>query len=88
MFAVGMTPTPELDAAVKANVEIVLAALAPWDSGRMYLNFAEKRRRGEELFGNLTYRRLQTVKAAVDPEDVFRSNHPIRLPSAEARKAA
>jgi FAD/FMN-containing dehydrogenase len=89
MFAVGITPTPELDAAVKAHVEIVLAALAPWDSGRMYLNFAEKRRRGEELFGDLTYRRLQTVKAAVDPDDVFRSNHPVRLPGAEpGRKAA
>ena len=88
MFTVGMTPTPELETAVKVHVEIVLAALAPWDSGRMYLNFAEKRRRGEELFGDLTYRRLQTVKAAVDPEDVFRSNHPVRLPSAEARKAA
>jgi FAD/FMN-containing dehydrogenase len=88
MYAVGATPNPELDAAVKAHVELVLAALAPWDSGRMYLNFAEKRRRGEELFGDLTYRRLQTVKAAVDPEDVFRSNHPVRLPSVEARKAA
>jgi FAD/FMN-containing dehydrogenase len=88
MYAVGMTPTPELDAAVKAHVEIVLTALGPWDSGRTYLNFAEKRRRGEELFGELTYRRLQAVKAAVDPEDVFRSNHPVRLPSAEARRAA
>ena len=88
MFAVGATPTPELDAGVKAHVEVLLTALAPWDSGRMYLNFAEKRRRGEELFGELTYRRLQTVKAAVDPEDVFRSNHPVRPPSAEARKAA
>jgi FAD/FMN-containing dehydrogenase len=88
MFAVGSTPTPELDTAVKAHVETLLAALAPWDSGRMYLNFAEKRRRGEELFGDLTYRRLQTVKAAVDPDDVLRSNHPVRLPSAEARRAA
>jgi hypothetical protein len=37
----------------------------------------------------VTYRRLQAVKAAVDPDDVFRSNHPIYLPAAaEARKAA
>jgi hypothetical protein len=28
------------------------------------------------------------VKAAVDPDDVFRSDHPIRLPAAEVRKAA
>src|SRR5580765_432331 len=75
MFAVGMSPTPELGAAVQAHVELVQNALAPWDSGRTYLNFAEKRERGERLFGDLTYRRLQTVKAAVDPDDVFRSNH-------------
>jgi hypothetical protein len=89
MFAVGMSPTPELGAAVRAHVELVQNALAAWDSGRMYLNFAEKRQRGERLFGDLTYRRLQTVKASVDPEDVFRSNHPVRLPAAaEARRAA
>jgi FAD/FMN-containing dehydrogenase len=89
MFAVGMTPTPELGAAVRAHVELVHNALASWDSGRMYSNFAEKRQRGERLFGDLTYRRLQTVKAAVDPDDVFRSNHPVRLPAAaEERRAA
>jgi FAD/FMN-containing dehydrogenase len=89
LFAVGMSPTPEVGAAVTAHVELVQNALAAWDSGRMYLNFAEKRQRGERLFGDLTYRRLQTVKAAVDPDDVFRSNHPVRLPAApEARRAA
>ena len=89
MFAVGMAPTPEAGAAVKAHVELVQNALAPWDAGRAFSNFAMKRERGERLFGDLTYRRLQTVKAAVDPDDVFRSNHPVRLPAApEARQAA
>jgi len=88
MFAVGMSPTPELGAAVQAHVELVQHALAPWDSGRAYLNFAEKRQRGDRLFGELTHRRLQTVKATVDRDDVFRSNHPVRLPATEARRAA
>lgn len=88
MFAVGMAPTPEAGAAVKAHVELVQNALAPWDSGRTFSNFATKRERGERLFGDVTYRRLQTVKAAVDPGDVFRSNHPVRLPAAEVRQAA
>jgi FAD/FMN-containing dehydrogenase len=88
LFAVGMSPTPELGAAVRAHVELVQNALAPWDSGRMYLNFAEKRQGGERLFGDLNYRRLQTVKAAVDPDDVFRSNHPVRLPTAQEVKQA
>jgi FAD/FMN-containing dehydrogenase len=89
LFALGMAPTPEFGAGVKAHVEIVQAVLSPWDSGRTYLNFAEKRQRGERLFGDATYRRLQAVKAAVDPDDVFRSNHPVYLPSGgEAKKAA
>jgi FAD/FMN-containing dehydrogenase len=89
MFAVGMAMTEEMGAAVKAHVEIVQAVLGPYDSGRMYLNFAEKRQRGERLFGDTTYRRLQAVKAAVDPDDAFRSNHPVYLPAAvETRKAA
>jgi berberine-like enzyme len=88
LFAVGMAPTPDAGTAVKAQVELVQNALAPWDSGRAYSNFATKRERGERLFGDLTYRRLQTVKATVDPDDVFRSNHPVRLPATEVRQAA
>ena len=88
MFAVGMAMTPELGAAVRAHIEIVQASLASWDAGRDYLNFTERRERGERLFGSTTYRRLQTVKGKVDPEDVFRSNHPVRLPGGRLRKAA
>jgi FAD/FMN-containing dehydrogenase len=88
LFAVGMAPTPDAGTAVKAQVELVQNALVPWDAGRAYSNFATKRERGERLFGDLTYRRLQTVKATVDPDDVFRSNHPVRLPATEVRQAA
>jgi FAD/FMN-containing dehydrogenase len=88
LFAVGMAPTPEHGAAVKAHVELVQSALGPWDAGR-FSNLTTKRERGERLWGDVNYRRLQAVKAAVDPDDVFRSNHPIRLPAAqEARRAA
>ena len=88
MNAVGMAPTAEAGAAVRAHIELVQSALARWDSGRAFSNFATKRERGERLFGDVTYRRLQAVKAAVDPDDVFRSNHPVRLPAAEVRQAA
>jgi FAD/FMN-containing dehydrogenase len=88
MFAVGISMTPEMGAAMRAHVEVVHAALASWDAGRDYLNFTERRERGERLFGSATYRRLQTVKGKVDPEDVFRSNHPVRLPGGRLRKAA
>ncbi|MDX6408027.1 MAG: hypothetical protein QOE13_1098 [Gaiellaceae bacterium] len=88
MFAVGISMTPEMGAAMKAHVEVIHAALASWDAGRDYLNFTERRERGERLFGSATYRRLQTVKGKVDPDDVFRSNHPVRLPGGRLRRAA
>jgi FAD/FMN-containing dehydrogenase len=88
MFAVGIAMTPEMGAAVKAHVEVVQSALSKWDAGRDYLNFTERRERGERFYGELTYRRLQAVKADVDPDDVFRSNHPIRLPANRLRKVA
>jgi FAD/FMN-containing dehydrogenase len=88
LFAVGISMTPELGAAMRAHIELVHAALASWDAGRDYLNFTERRERGERLFGKSTYSRLQNVKAQVDPGDVFRSNHPVRLPKDRLREAA
>ena len=86
MFAVGMAMTPELGAAVRAHIEIVQAALASWDCGPQLPQLHRRRERGERLFGSTTYRRLQSVKGKVDPEDVFRSNHPVRLPGGRLRK--
>jgi FAD/FMN-containing dehydrogenase len=88
MFAVGIAMTPEMGAAVGVHVQVVQSALAKWDAGRDYLNFTERRERGERFYGDLTYRRLQAVRSAVDPEDVFRSNHPIRLPAKRLPKVA
>jgi hypothetical protein len=62
MFAVGISMTSEMGAAMKAHAEFVHSALASWDAGRDYLNFTERRERGERLFGSATYRRLHTVK--------------------------
>jgi hypothetical protein len=77
-----------MGAAVKAHLEVLQSVLARWDAGRDYLNFTERRVRGERFYGDLTHRRLQAVKSEVDPEDVFRSNHPIRLPARRLRKVA
>ena len=88
VFAVGITPTPEARAAVRSHIEFVRGALAPWSDGRDYLNFTERRERGQRLFGAKTFAPLQAVKSKVDPHDVFRSNHPIRVPATRLRKAA
>jgi FAD/FMN-containing dehydrogenase len=88
VFAVGIAATPAMAATVSAHIEFVQAALAPWDSGRDYLNFTERRERGQRFFGPKAFARLQAVKAKVDPDDVFRSNHPIRVPVTRLRRAA
>jgi hypothetical protein len=77
MFAVGLAMTPEMGAAVDEAVDRAKAALAPWESERSYLNFAERRGDSARLYGPETYRRLRRIKAAYDPGDMFAANHPI-----------
>jgi len=88
LSAVGVAATPAMGAAVKAHVELVQAAMSRWDSGRDYLNFTQRRERGDRFFGPKAFARLQAVKARVDPDDVFRSNHPIRVAATRLRRVA
>ena len=77
LFAGGMVPAPELEAAVRAQVHAVKAALAPWAASQMYLNFADTQREAASFWPEHAYRRLRRIKAAVDPGDLIRANHPI-----------
>jgi FAD binding domain-containing protein len=77
LFAVGMAMTPEMGAAVEAHVERVIEAMDPWDAGRRYLNFTERPSDASAFFPEGTLRRLQVVKRASDPGDMFCSNHPV-----------
>jgi FAD/FMN-containing dehydrogenase len=88
LSAGGPAATPAIGAAVKAHVELVQAAMSRWDSGRDYLNFTQRRERAERFFGAKAFARLQAVKARVDPGDVFRSNHPVRVPATRLRRVA
>jgi hypothetical protein len=77
MFAVGIGATAELAEQTHRDVAKVLTALEPWDSGRDYLNWRETRQPGERLFSAERYERLLEIKSKVDPDDVFRSHHPV-----------
>jgi hypothetical protein len=77
LLAGGMTPAPELESAVRAQVEAVKDALRPWASRHMYLNFAETQRDPASFWTEQAYSRLRRIKARVDPENIIRSNHPI-----------
>lgn len=79
MFAVGMAPTPELGAAVEAQVAGLKDALSPWRTSHEYLNFVERPVDSRTLYAHeYTYRRLQAVKAKYDRQDMIQANHPIR----------
>jgi FAD binding domain/Berberine and berberine like len=78
LFAAGITANEEMKGAVEAHVAALKAALAPWAARRDYFNFADRQDDAESLFPADTYRGLQWVKAAYDPEELFRGSHPIR----------
>jgi FAD binding domain len=77
LYAVGMTPVPDLVAPVMGQVGAIKQALAPWAAGQMYLNFAETQGSAAPFWTEQAYQRLRRIKADVDPGDVIRSNHPI-----------
>lgn len=77
MFAVGMPTDPQVGEAIAKQCEIVKEALEPWDSGVRYGNFTEAPVDSAMCFPPETYERLQQVKLTYDPDDLFRSNHPI-----------
>jgi UDP-N-acetylenolpyruvoylglucosamine reductase len=77
MVAAGAVPAPQLKPRVRAQVQAVKNALAPWAARHMYLGFAATTREPATLWTEQAYHRLRRIKAAVDPSDVIRSNHPV-----------
>jgi FAD/FMN-containing dehydrogenase len=75
----GMWERPEDDEANIAHTRGLAAAMKPWTTGRVYLNFIgdEGRGRVEAAFGPEKYARLQQLKRIWDPENVFRHNQNI-----------
>jgi hypothetical protein len=63
---------------MRAQLDAVADAFAPYDSGRRYLNFTEAHSDPARFFTPEVYARLRTVKQRVDPDEVFRANHHIR----------
>jgi FAD/FMN-containing dehydrogenase len=70
--------TPGAAAAAGPAVAAVMAAVTPWAAARTYLNIAETRRDPAAFWSPCAYDRLRRIKAAVDPHDLIRSNHPIQ----------
>jgi hypothetical protein len=77
LFAVSMTPVPDLVAPVMAQVQAIKDALAPWAAPQMYLNYAETQIPAASFWTEHAYQRLRRIKAAADPGNLIRANHPI-----------
>jgi hypothetical protein len=78
VYAVGMAGTPELAPLVAGAIDLLLDALAPWDAGRRYPNFAERRADASGFYPAETTARLRRIRAAYDPDELIRSAHPIK----------
>jgi len=77
MYSVGLAPDSASGAAVRSHLDAVQESMAPWDSGRMYLNFAERPRDADAFYARPVLERLRAIKAKYDPGNMFHANHPI-----------
>jgi FAD/FMN-containing dehydrogenase len=77
LYSVGLAMSPEMAEATSAHVKKVGETLAPWSSGRRYLNFVDVPAPAALSFDDDTYARLLDVRARYDPDNVFRANHEV-----------
>jgi FAD/FMN-containing dehydrogenase len=77
VFGVGAAFDEAARAAVDEHLDLVLSELAPYSTGRRFLNFADRPGDVSAFFSPEVWRRLAAAKAEYDPGDLFRANHPI-----------
>jgi hypothetical protein len=75
-FGLGVAEDGDGAAAVRTSLEAVRRAVAPHRVGA-YPNLVERPSDASAFWEPATWRRLQAVKSAYDPADVFRGNHHI-----------
>jgi FAD/FMN-containing dehydrogenase len=63
--------------AVRAQIQQVQQALAPWRAARDFANFHHRAQDATRLFPPQVLKRLQQIKQAYDPAGVFQASYPI-----------
>ncbi|WP_243058244.1 FAD-binding oxidoreductase [Nocardioides sp. SR21] len=76
-FAAGMAMSPEMGAQVHADAARFNEALAPFDNGRQYGNFAEGPVDARSIYADDVWTQLTGIRSAVDPHGVFQANHAV-----------
>ncbi|HEY7692796.1 MAG TPA: FAD-binding oxidoreductase [Gaiellaceae bacterium] len=76
MLGLGVVPEASAEPAVVSELAAISVALAPNHVGD-YPNFVDRPSDASVFFDADTWQRLRQVKAAYDPEDVFKGNHHI-----------
>jgi hypothetical protein len=76
-FGVGMAGDDAARDASHERLALLSDALAPYDTGRRYLNFADRPTDPARFWPPDVYLRLRAIKASVDPDGLFRANHAI-----------
>jgi FAD/FMN-containing dehydrogenase len=77
LYGVGSPLDTDAAKAIHVRLDAVARAMAPWRSPYDYLNFADRQPDPSSSFPARATRRLRQVKAAYDPDNLIRSNHPI-----------
>jgi FAD binding domain len=77
VFGVGAVFDEAARAAVDEHLNLMISELAPYSTGRRFLNFADRPGDVSAFFSPEVWRRLTAAKAEYDPGDLFRANHPI-----------
>ena len=77
VFGVGAVFDEAARAAVNEHLDLMISELAPYSTGRRFLNFADRPGDVSAFFSPEVWRRLTAAKAEYDPGDLFRANHPI-----------
>jgi hypothetical protein len=77
LYAVGATPTPDLAGPVRAHVQAVKDALAPWHASYDYYDFDETQTTAAAVLPPASFRRLQEIHGAYDRDHVIISRHPV-----------
>jgi FAD/FMN-containing dehydrogenase len=75
-IGVGIVPEPEAMAPNRAWLGAFKAVLEPYDAGR-YFNFVEEAFDITKIFPPDVLSRLREVKQRYDPDNIFKSNHPV-----------